>query len=128
MDYEGATRRDIKAEKKLMDIYRRQLEELPAGRLTSKRISGKTYYYKVRPGGKRQEYISVDNAQLVAALKDRRYAEEAMKILQENVKAQEAMLKKYRRYSPSWGKHISRKPIKRCRLPESRQTATDGKA
>ena len=36
MDYEGATRRDIKAEKKLMDIYRRQLEELPAGRLTSK--------------------------------------------------------------------------------------------
>lgn len=79
MDYEGATRRDIKAEKKLMDIYRRQLEELPAGRLTSKRISGKTYYYKVRPGGKRQEYISVDNAQLVAALKDRRYAEEAMK-------------------------------------------------
>ncbi|MFR8072503.1 MAG: hypothetical protein ACLU7V_07485 [Anaerovoracaceae bacterium] len=100
MDYEGATRRDIKAEKNLMDIYRRQLEELPAGRLTSKRISGKTYYYKVRPGGKRQEYISVDNAQLVAALKDRRYAEEAMKILQENVKAQEAMLKKYRRYSP----------------------------
>ena len=100
MDYKELTRRDIAAEKKLMDIYRSQLEDFPAGRLVAKRISGRTYYYKVRPGGRRQEYISVDNGQLVEALKDRRYAEEALKVLTENVKAQERMLKKYRGYSP----------------------------
>lgn len=98
MGYIELTGRDIRAERELADICSGMIRTLPEGHLVLKRISGRFYIYRVRPGSSKQEYISVDDMAMVEALRDRRYAEIALKILEGNIKAQERMLKTYRRY------------------------------
>ena len=98
MGYIELTGRDMRAERKLADICSGMIGTLPEGHLVLKRISGRFYIYRVRPGSSKQEYISVDDVAMVEALRDRRYAEIALKILEGNIKAQERMLKTYRRY------------------------------
>lgn len=100
MGYLEVTRQDLIQEKALIDTYSDLLAILPEGRLMYKKICGKIYYYYVLPGERKQKYISIKNTKLIQALKDRRYAEEALKLLRQNVKVQEQVLRKYKSCQP----------------------------
>lgn len=98
MDYIEATKNDLKVEKELIELYEDLLKSLPEGRLVTKLVYGRRYYYRIMPGTQKQVYISVRNLHLIQALKKRKYMETALKILKENVKVQERLIKKYAPY------------------------------
>lgn len=98
MDYIEATKNDLKVEKELIELYGGLLESLPEGRLVTKLVYGNRYYYRILPGTQKQVYISIRDHHLIQALKTRKYMEAALKILKENVKFQERMIKKYAPY------------------------------
>lgn len=54
----------------------------------------------MQSGSVKQEYIDIENRELVTAIRDRHFAAAALKILSENIRAQERTLQKYRGYSP----------------------------
>ena len=98
MDYIEATKNDLKVEKELIELYDDLLKSLPEGRLVTKLVYGNRYYYRILPGTQKQVYISVRDLHLIQALKKRKYMETALKILKENVKIQERLIKKYAPY------------------------------
>ena len=100
MGYIEATKRDMRIEKELIAAYSERIDELPEGHLASKTICGHTYYYLVRPGSKKQEYIGRGDKAIVEDLRERRYAEKALRILTKNVQVQERLLRAYCSYSP----------------------------
>lgn len=100
MGYIELTKNDLQVEKELIEIYSRMVSRLPEGRLTMKMRGGGTYYYRTGGGSAKQEYISVKDRDLIEALRDRRYAEKMLKVLRENIRVQERMLRSYRSYSP----------------------------
>lgn len=99
MDYVSITKKNIEEEKCLIEIYEQMLLGFPEGRLTSKVINGKRYYYTVDPHTRKHKEISIRDRETVLKMCEHRYAEVALKILNENIKAQERMLKKYSAYS-----------------------------
>lgn len=93
MDYLGVTKRDLEAEKALRQIYMKRLTEMPEGSIAFKNIRGKIYYYHMMPGSKKQTYIKCQNNTLINNLKEKKFLIEALKILDENIKIQEKVLK-----------------------------------
>lgn len=102
MDYIEATKNDLKVEKELIELYGGLLESLPEGRLVTKVVYGNLYYYHILPGTQKQVYISIHDSDLIQGLKMRKYIETALKIMKENVKQQEKLIKKYAPYSDTY--------------------------
>ena len=100
MGFMEDVKRDIRTQKKLLAIYRKELEQLPKGKLHCKMIKGVLRYYRWDEQHKEQIYIRKKDETLVGDLKHRRMLEEAVASMENNVRAQEKLLKEYKPYDP----------------------------
>ncbi len=98
MNYLKITKEEMEIEKTLLEIYKKLYSKMPAGRLTSKRVKGRTYYYCVDEKTRKATYIPKLNVKLILQLKQKRWLEECIKVLKENLHVQSKVLKKYNNY------------------------------
>ena len=71
---------------------------MPAGRLTSKRVKGRLYYYFVDETTGKENYISKKKIRIIYRMKQKRWLEESVRILRGNLKVQKQVLAKYLPY------------------------------
>lgn len=98
MNYRDITKTDMELQKKLLKAYRVTLASLPEGRLSAKRVRGSIHYYHVDEKTRKQTYIPKSRIDLIHQLKQKRYIKKAIKIMEENLRLQEAVMKKYKAY------------------------------
>lgn len=98
MNYIHLTKRDITVEENLLHAYQKLLEEMPPGRLSTKKNKSNIYYYYTDEATGKQIYIPYRNKQLICDLKQKRLLQEAIKILENNLKYQKKLLRHYRDY------------------------------
>lgn len=98
MNYLHITKEEMEIEETLLDIYKKLYEKMPAGRLTTKRVKGRVYYYRVEKKSRKATYLPKENMKLILQLKQKRWLEESIKVLKENLHVQSQVLKKYNNY------------------------------
>lgn len=98
MNYIHLTKQDIAVEESLLAAYHKLLEEMPPGRLTTKKNKGNIYYYCTDEVTGKQTYIPYKNRQLIYDLKQKRLLQETVKIMEQNLKYQKKLLLHYRDY------------------------------
>ena len=88
------------AQQRLLKTYKDILKKLPEGRLCYKVVNGRVRYYTWDKERKCQVYIKKKDADLVYQLKYRRIVEEAIRTIEQNLKAQERLIVNYQEYDP----------------------------
>ena len=100
MGYLEITKEDMHTQTVLLSIYQLALNNLPEGRLHCKRKYNGLQYYRWDEKTRKQQYIRKADRDLVFDLKYRRMLEEAVKTIENNLKAQEKIMKNYQPYDP----------------------------
>ena len=98
MNYIEITKQDMELQKKLLKSFQRTLETLPKGRLVTKRVKGRLYYYCADEKTRKEKYIPKSNLTLIHQLKEKRWLKKSIRIMEKNIKAQEQVLKAYQLY------------------------------
>ena len=94
-------KKDVEYQKWLLSEYEKELAELPEGSLSRYKVGKKTYYkYMVRKAGRRmQRHVKHTEVELIEALCRKAFLKHSVRIMQDNVKAQEKLMDIYRSYS-----------------------------
>jgi len=99
MNYLEITKREIEVQTILLEQYKELYENLPEGRLTTKKVNGNLFYYHVDRKTQKATYLSLKkNRQLIMRLKQKRWLEESIKIMEGNLRIQQKVLKQYKDY------------------------------
>ena len=98
MSYLDTTIEEIKTQTGLLEFYKAIYEKLPEGRLTTKVVNGRLFYYRVDKNTQKATYIPNHKKHLIFQLKQKRWLEESIKIMENNLKVQEKVLKQYKDY------------------------------
>lgn len=98
MNYIKITKQDMDLQRRLIETFKKTLKALPTGRLSAKKIKGRVYYYHVDEKTGKQTYIPKSNLTFIHELKEKRWLQKAIRIMEKNLKAQEQMLKFYQAY------------------------------
>ena len=98
MNYIELTKQDMEMQRTLLKAFRKTLSSLPQGRLSVKKIKGRTYYYHIDEKTKKQTYIQKGNLMLIHQLKEKRWLEKTISIMEKNLNLQEKLIKEYRSY------------------------------
>lgn len=123
MSYIELTQQDITLQQNLLHQYQTALKNLPKGRLTYKTIDGKIYYYWI-DAAKKQHYIQTKNARLIYDLKYRRFLEESIRRIEQNLHIQKKLLKNYTPYDPQTIQQSLPKTYSDLILPANIQTTS----
>lgn len=86
-------RRDLEQQKDLQKKFRQVMKYMPAGRLTTTTVGGKTYYYKVVDG--KRQYLGTASNPEVQRLQRKHFAMESLKRIEKNRPLLENFLNRY---------------------------------
>lgn len=90
-------------EQTLLVKYQKELEKLPKGTLCKKHRNNKVYYYhqyRTNTGGFEQKLIKQNQYFLVEQVKRRRFLEESIKSISNNIRLLDTFIAKFQAYSP----------------------------
>ncbi len=100
-NFKSELKKDVEYQKRLLAEYEKELACLPEGSLSRYQVGKKTYYkYMVRKAGRRmQRHVKSTEVELIGALCRKAFLKHSVRIMQDNVKAQEKLMDIYRSYS-----------------------------